>query len=64
MNNAKQSYCLELIEKAKKVGLLDSNLTINCIICDAVFPKEYDKCPQCDTNQVQLNYVGLFDNDS
>ena len=64
MNNAKQSYSLELIEKAKKVGLLDSNLTINCIICDAVFPKEYDKCPQCDTNQVQLNYVGLFDNDS
>ena len=53
---------MELIEKAKKVGLLDSNLTINCIICDAVFPKEYEKCPQCDTNQVQLNYVGLFNN--
>jgi len=63
MNNVKQSYSLELIEKAKKVGFLDSNLTTNCIICDAVFPKEYDKCPQCDTNQVQLNYVGLFDND-
>jgi len=62
MNNSKQSYSMELIEKAKKVGLLDSNLTINCIVCNVIFPKEYNKCPQCDTNQVQLNYVGLFNN--
>ena len=64
MNNIDQSYTLELIEKAKRVGLLDSNLTINCIICNAIFPKNYDKCPQCETNKVQLNYVGLFNNNS
>ena len=62
MNSTRQSYSRELIEQAKKVGLLDSNLTISCIICEAIFPKEYEKCPQCDTNQVQLNYVGLFNN--
>lgn len=54
---------MELIEKAKEIGLLDANLTINCIICNAVFPKEYDKCPQCNESQVQLNYVGLVNDE-
>lgn len=53
---------MELIEQAKKVGLLDSNLTLNCIVCHAIFPKEYSKCPQCNTNQNQLNFVGLINN--
>ncbi len=62
MNSTAQSYTMELIEQAKKVGLLDSNLTLNCIVCHAIFPKEYSKCPQCNTNQNQLNFVGLINN--
>ncbi len=39
----------DLIQQAKEMGLLDSNLTIKCVHCHAVFPKEYNICPQCDT---------------
>ncbi|HUT05505.1 MAG TPA: hypothetical protein VMW74_02295 [Nitrosopumilaceae archaeon] len=63
MNNAKQSSSMELIEQAKEIGLLDSHLTIKCVFCQAIFPKEYDTCPQCNTNQTQLNFVGLIKND-
>jgi ribosomal protein L40E len=38
---------LYLIEKAKELGLLESNLTTLCAKCNAVFPKEYQNCPQC-----------------
>jgi len=54
---------MELIEQAKEIGLLDSHLTIKCVFCQAIFPKEYDTCPQCNTNQTQLNFVGLIKND-
>ena len=63
MNNSNQSYSMKLIEKAKKVGLIDSNLTINCLVCHAIFPKEYENCPQCNSSQIQLNYVGLVNED-
>ncbi len=64
MNDTQQAYTMKLIEQAKKVGLLDSNLTLDCIVCKAIFPKEYDKCPQCNTGQIQLNFVGLINNHS
>ena len=38
---------LNLIAKAKELGLLETNLTTLCAQCNAIFPKEYGKCPQC-----------------
>jgi len=52
MNNTEQSRSMDLIEQAKEIGMLDSDLAISCVHCNAIFPKEYDKCPQCNTNQV------------
>ncbi len=37
----------ELIRQAIDAGLLDSNATTNCMHCKAIFPIEYDSCPQC-----------------
>ncbi len=37
----------ELIRQAIDAGLLDSNVTTNCLHCKAIFPIEYDSCPQC-----------------
>ena len=52
MKNLDRTYPAELIKQAKEIGLLDSNLTIKCVVCKAIFPKEYHKCPQCNTNQL------------
>jgi rRNA maturation endonuclease Nob1 len=52
MDNLEQSHYMELIQQAKEIGLLDSNLTMKCVHCKAIFPKEYNKCPQCSTNQI------------
>ena len=52
MNNTEQSHSMELIQQAKEIGLLDSNMAISCVHCKAIFPKEYDKCPQCNINPV------------
>ena len=52
MNNTEQSDTMELLRQAKEIGLLNSDLTISCFHCKAIFPKEYNKCPQCNTNQV------------
>ena len=52
MNNTEQSDSMELIRQAKEIGMLDSNLAISCFHCRAIFPKEYGKCPQCNTNQI------------
>jgi hypothetical protein len=47
MNDKEQLNSMELIQKAKEFGLLESNLTLTCVQCNAVFPKEYFNCPQC-----------------
>ncbi len=52
MNNDEKAISIELIRQAKEIGLLDSNLAISCVRCKAIFPKDYDKCPQCNTNQI------------
>ena len=40
----------KLLQQAKNIGLIDSNLTIICVNCKAIFPKEYGTCPQCQTD--------------
>jgi rRNA maturation endonuclease Nob1 len=52
MNNFEQSYSMELIQQAKELGLLDSNLTIKCVHCKVIFPKEYDECPKCNIDNI------------
>ncbi len=47
MNSEKQLRSSELIRQAKESGLLDSDLATQCVHCNAVFPREYDNCPQC-----------------
>ena len=47
----KQLNLRELLQQAKEIGLIDSNLTITCFNCRAIFPKEYSNCPQCQTKQ-------------
>jgi len=36
-----------LLRQAIDEGLLDLNETTNCLHCKAIFPIEYDSCPQC-----------------
>ena len=48
MENQKQSKSMELIQEAESLGLLNPESTIICSDCKAVFPKEYNNCPQCD----------------
>jgi rRNA maturation endonuclease Nob1 len=50
MNNTEPLNSKELIQHAKEIVLLDSNLTIKCIHCKTIFPKENDICPQYNTN--------------
>ena len=38
----------KLLEEAKKRGYLDSDSTIKCQICPAIYPKEYKQCPRCE----------------
>jgi len=47
MSETEEIDATELIRQAKEEGLLDSNVTINCFHCNAIFPKEYVSCPQC-----------------
>jgi uncharacterized paraquat-inducible protein A len=51
MSNQEECDSMELIQKAKELGILDSNLTVKCVQCNAIFPKEYHKCPRCQTDQ-------------
>jgi len=50
LKNTEKIDSTELVRQAQEEGLLDSNITISCVHCKAFFPKEYDKCPQCNTN--------------
>lgn len=42
------TFSNKLLEEANKRGLLDSNFTIKCQFCPAIYPKEYEKCPRCE----------------
>ena len=50
INNQEGRDSTELIRHAMEFGFIDSNLTIKCVCCNALFPKEYGKCPQCSTD--------------
>ena len=52
MTNFDQDISQNLLEEAKDLGLMDVENTINCSNCRVVFPKEYEKCPQCNTIQI------------
>ena len=51
MNNKEERDSTELIRHAMEFGLINSNMTIKCVHCSAIFPKEYGICPQCSTDQ-------------
>lgn len=60
----KQLNLMELLQQAKEIGLIDSNLTITCLNCRAIFPKEYGNCPQCQTksfNATNFNISVLWE---
>ncbi len=52
MNTMKELNSMKLLEHVKEVGLLNSNLSLKCVHCKAVFPEEYSNCPQCKTNRI------------
>jgi len=52
MSNTEQLDPIKLIQQVKEMGLLDSKVTIKCVHCKIIFPKEYVKCPQCNTNGI------------
>ncbi len=52
LSNTEKINSTELIQQAQEEGFLDSNVTINCVHCYAVFPKEYNKCPQCGVDEL------------
>lgn len=37
----------QLLKQAKDLGLLDSERTLTCPLCQAIFPGEYQNCPKC-----------------
>ena len=37
----------QLLQEAHDMGLLNSEQTIKCTNCHAVFPEEYGPCPKC-----------------
>jgi uncharacterized paraquat-inducible protein A len=37
----------QLLQQAHDMGLLNSENTIKCSNCQAVFPEEYGTCPKC-----------------
>jgi len=50
MHNEK-STTVQLIEQAKSLGLLYSELTLQCSHCQAIFPSEYQTCPNCTVDE-------------
>ncbi|MFZ8907458.1 MAG: hypothetical protein ACO2Y5_00915 [Nitrosopumilaceae archaeon] len=52
MDNIEQDKSKSLLQEVKELGLIDAQNTIDCSNCRVVFPKEYEKCPQCNTIQI------------
>ena len=47
MSETEKIDARELTRQAIDEGFLDLNVTTNCLYCKAIFPLEYDICPQC-----------------
>ena len=56
MKTSENDNSLDVLREAKEFGLLDSQSTLSCIDCNIVFPKEYEKCPQCETIPIIENW--------
>ena len=52
MTDSNQDRSQNLLQEAKELGLIGAENTIDCYNCKVVFPKEYGKCPQCNTIQI------------
>ena len=42
----------ELLRQAKQKGFLYSTSALKCSKCNVIFPIEYDKCPQCEVDEL------------
>ena len=62
LNDTESINSMDWIQQAKKAGSPDSNSIIECVYCDFVFPKEYDKCPQCEVDKLWYSIKIQFDN--
>ena len=52
MNSTEPLNSTELIQATKERGLYYLESTIKCFICKAIFPIEYDDCPQCELDEL------------
>ncbi len=52
MINRTQSPSVELMHQIKKILHYNPKLDTKCVHCESIFPKEYNKCPQCHTYQL------------
>jgi len=58
MSETEKIDARELIQQAIDEGLLDLNVTTNCLHCKAIFPIEYFSCPQCGIKKIyHLKYT-------
>jgi len=52
MNNTIPLKSKGLMKQPEKKELFFLRSTIKCIICKAIFPIEYDDCPQCELDEL------------
>ena len=52
MNDTEPLNSTELIQETKERGLYFLRSTIKCVICKAIFPIDYNDCPQCELDEV------------
>ncbi|MDH3276695.1 MAG: hypothetical protein OEM21_01205 [Nitrosopumilus sp.] len=51
MNTRTRSASTELMQQVKKILHHNPKLSLRCVKCDSIFPKEYKKCPHCHSYQ-------------
>lgn len=51
MNSRTQSASVELMQQVKKILHHNPKTSTMCANCDSIFPKEYQKCPECHSFQ-------------
>ena len=49
------SITVQLIEQAENLGLFDSDRSLQCSNCHAIFPGEYKNCPNCPKDNPSQN---------
>lgn len=47
MTNKEFAKSTQLLEQAQELGFFNTDLTIKCTICHAIFPESYGTCPKC-----------------